>query len=244
MRAKGKIWVRDELILALNVYCKLPFGKIHSRNPMVIRLAAFLGRTPSSVALKLVNFASLDSSLSQKGMANCSSLDNSVWDEFFSQSKIISESEKVYRTVFEERPGDEAATDYSAGEKSVNANVRLMQGFFRKTILNIYDTKCCITGISIPELLVASHIVPWKKDRNNRLNPCNGLCLNALHDKAFDKGFITISDKYEIVVSRQIENIPENNFIADSDRRKISLPDRFLPAREFLEYHRTQIYRG
>ena len=68
--------------------------------------------------------------------------------------------------------------------------VRVNQSFFRNTVLASYENKCCITGISIPDFLVASHIIPWSKDEKNRLNPENGLCLNSIHDKAFDKGFI------------------------------------------------------
>ena len=53
-------WTRDELLVAFNLYCKTPFGRLHQRNPEIIRLASALGRTPSALAMKLVNFASLD----------------------------------------------------------------------------------------------------------------------------------------------------------------------------------------
>jgi len=54
---------------------------------------------------------------------------------------------------------------------------------------------------SIPELLIASHIIPWARDDKNRMNPANGLCLNALHDKAFDKGLITITPDFVVRIS-------------------------------------------
>lgn len=47
-----------------------------------------------------------------------------------------------------------------------------------------------MSGLAEPRLLIASHIVPWSKDKTNRLNPSNGLCLSAIHDRAFDQGFI------------------------------------------------------
>ncbi|HRF38987.1 MAG TPA: hypothetical protein PK198_09360, partial [Saprospiraceae bacterium] len=55
MKKGQKLWTREELILAINLYCKTPFGKLHSRNPDVIQLSKLLGRTPSSIAYKLVN---------------------------------------------------------------------------------------------------------------------------------------------------------------------------------------------
>lgn len=53
-------WNRDQLKLAYYLYCQLPFGKFHHRNPEVMKLATLIGRTPSAVAMKLSNFASLD----------------------------------------------------------------------------------------------------------------------------------------------------------------------------------------
>ena len=44
------LWSRDEMILALNLYLKMPFGKMHKTNPEVIRVAKLIGRTPDAVA--------------------------------------------------------------------------------------------------------------------------------------------------------------------------------------------------
>lgn len=67
-------------------------------------------------------------------------------------------------------------------------------------MLSAYNNTCAITKIKINEFLVASHIKPWAKDQNNRLNPHNGICLNSIHDKAFDRGLITIDKDYNIVI--------------------------------------------
>ena len=72
MKKGQKLWTRDELILAINLYCKLPFGRLHRSNPEVIHLAELIGRTPSSIAYKLVNFASLDPSLQARGIKGAS----------------------------------------------------------------------------------------------------------------------------------------------------------------------------
>jgi len=65
---KRRNWTREELILALNLYLKLPFGKMHSRTPEVIHLAKIIDRTPSSIAMRLVNFASVDPYHQNRGM--------------------------------------------------------------------------------------------------------------------------------------------------------------------------------
>ena len=106
--------------------------------------------------------------------------------------------------------------------------------------------KCWITGLSIPDFLVASHIKPWSKDKENRTNPHNGLCLNSIHDKAFDKGFITVTSDYKILVSNYFDNYSNekavNDFFKKYENHKIILPDRFLPSKEFLEYHQKNIF--
>jgi putative restriction endonuclease len=86
MKIGQKLWTRDELILAINLYCKLPFGKMHKSNKEIIQFANLIGRTPSSIALKLVNFASFDPTLKErgiKGASNTSKLDKQIWDEFY-----------------------------------------------------------------------------------------------------------------------------------------------------------------
>lgn len=119
---------------------------------------------------------------------------------------------------------------------------RVNQQFFRRLILATYGTKCCLTGIAIPELLVASHIVPWSEDENNRLNPCNGLCLNVLHDKAFDRGFISFDDESHLLLSPRLADHYNNATIlanfANLAGSSLAQPGRFPPNPEFLARHR------
>jgi putative restriction endonuclease len=78
-------WNIHELKLALALYCQLPFGKMHSRNHDIIRMAEKIGRTPSAVAMKLVNFASLDPEIvnsGRSGLGNASAMDRQVWNKF------------------------------------------------------------------------------------------------------------------------------------------------------------------
>jgi putative restriction endonuclease len=95
---------------------------------------------------------------------------------------------------------------------------------------------------------VASHIVPWVKDEKNRLNPHNGLCLNSIHDKAFDKGFITITPDYKIKLSRELIDLKNENAVSDLflkyQNQSIILPDKFLPSKDFLDYHYNNIFKS
>jgi putative restriction endonuclease len=245
-----KLWTRDELILANNLYCKIPFGKMHRGNRQVIELSNLIGRTPGAVARKLGNFASFDPTLKArgiKGLTNAGKLDGQIWNEFYNNwDEAIIQSEMFLAST--ERTTIEVLNDVSIenlpkGEsKERVVETRVNQNIFRKIVLATYNNKCCITGISNTELLVASHIVPWSKDENNRLNPMNGLCLNALHDKAFDRGLITISSEdYSIVISSKLKPKKEEpnirEYFLKYEGAKINLPDKFLPSREFLKIH-------
>lgn len=111
-----------------------------------------------------------------------------------------------------------------------------------------YNNCCCITGLGIPELLVASHIVPWAVDQTQRPNPANGLCLNALHDRAFDRSLITLDDNLCLLVSKELEYSPllgeAKDFILSYTGKCVAHAERFQPHAEFLAYHRQQIFKG
>jgi putative restriction endonuclease len=246
-------WSRDELIVAFNLYCKTPFTKINATNKSVKELAPLLGRSVSAVALKLANFARLDPALQQRnisGMTHGSKAEAEIWNEFSGNwDKLAYQSEMILAKLKNgtiENTAEIKTEDLPAEGKERESIVktRVNQSFFRKTILASYNNRCCITGMSIPDLLVASHIVPWAVDIKNRMNPCNGLCLNALHDKAFDKGFITITLGFEVKVSDKLKkgHSESNGFLISFDAKKITLPQRFFPAREFIEYHNKFIF--
>lgn len=248
-------WSREELIVAFNLYCKTPFTKINASNKGVKELAQIIGRSTSAVALKLANYARLDPALQERnisGMSHGSKGEAEIWNNFNSRwEELAFESEKILATYIG-RPLESVAkikTDdlpRDGKEREAMVKVRVNQSFFRDTILASYDNRCCITGISIPALLNASHIIPWSKDTNNRMNPANGLCLNALHDRAFDKGLITITPDYKIRLStkiqeKKIDTNLDTFFFAFRDK-SINLPQKFLPEKSFLEYHYENIF--
>ena len=134
--AKGKAWTRSELILAINLYCKIPFGKIDMKTPEVIQLAQRLDRTPGSISYKLANFASIDPTLQRKGTSNTSKLDVEVWQEFFDNwDDLAFESEKkaaeILNVPLDIYAGIENC-DFPIGETKERAvKTRVNQKFFR-----------------------------------------------------------------------------------------------------------------
>ena len=245
--SERKPWQRDELILAINLYCKTPFGRIHVRNPAIIELAELLGRTPGSVSYKLANFASIDPSLDRKGASNVSRLDRETWNEFYKNwDEMAFESEQLSAKIHG-NPFQDDSIELPIGKtREAQVKVRVNQNFFRQMVLSSYNFSCCITGLPLTELLVASHIKPWAIDEKNRMNPRNGLCLNALHDKAFDKGLITIDENFKVVVSSLIQNAsqPQLGLIQNIHGVPLKVPNRFRPDPELLDWHRTSIFRG
>ncbi|MGI9345689.1 MAG: HNH endonuclease [Gammaproteobacteria bacterium] len=247
-----KNWDRDELLVAFGLYCQMPFGKMHSRNPEIVRVAEYLGRTPSSLAMKLTNIASLDptiTSTGRKGLSGASSADRQMWQEMTGNWQVFAvESSRALNQLLPEQEASPSIDNesYIGRTKEVTTNARIGQNFFRGSVLSAYDNKCCISGLSVPQLLVASHIVPWREDSENRLNPSNGLCLSMLHDKAFDIGLIAIQQDMTILVSEQ--NIMSDAFyetaIKSYEGRKIRYPNKFHPNLDFLEYHRNTIFRA
>jgi putative restriction endonuclease len=176
-----------------------------------------------------------------------SRLDRAVWNEFFEDWESMAyESEKKAEEI---RTEEDTALkqDFPDGRtRDATVRARVNQNFFRKMILASYNSKCCITGLPVEKLLVASHIIPWAEDSKNRLNPQNGLCLNALHDKAFDCGLITIDKSYRVVLSKEIAAFDETDagLIRHSGGVQITLPNRFVPTQDFLEYHRQNVFVG
>lgn len=252
-----KSWTADELILAMNVYGRLPFGQLDARTPLIISVAKQLGRTPGSVAMKLCNLASFDPQLQKRGvhgLRGASRLDREIWEKFHTNWEYYSaESEVRFNqlmsgTILPSDPADNPVEDddlmvrEGPTEKEASVHQRLGQQFFRRTVLVSYSNQCCITGMPIPALLAASHIVAWADNPKERLNPRNGLCLAKTQDAAFDRHLITLDEDYRLVLSKSIRD----HFTSESVRvnfqsyegKPIHLPHRFHPDSTFLAKHR------
>ena len=259
--AERRSWTRGELILAMNLYCKLPFGSLDHRNSQIIRLAEAMARTPSSVSMKLCNLASFDPALRArgvKGLTGASRADRAVWDEFHGDWEgLAAESELLAARAVPPAGGQQAG---SANEPSLPApytgptdeervvRVRLAQRFFRQTVLASYNSRCCITGNPVVELLTAGHIVPWSTHPEHRTNPRNGVALARTQDAAFDAGLITFDQDCRLVLSRELRDYLPNDAVEREfksyEGRSVRVADKFRPDEAFLEHHRTQVFRG
>jgi len=250
------LWTREELIVALNLYWKIPYNKISgTSNNLIKEMAKYLNRTPAAIAYKLMNFTSLDHERQKKGnkgKESAGKLDEVIWSEYSNEwEKLANDSTEILskiqkRSIEKIINIEEDLADYTGKEKERIVKTRVNQYDFRLRILASYNEKCCITGIDTPNLLLASHIIPWSINEKDRLNPRNGLCLNSLHDKAFDKGLLTVTPEFRVRLSKKLvqkkNDKVHQEFFLQFDNKLIELPDRYLPDTNFLIWHNINIF--
>jgi putative restriction endonuclease len=253
-----RLWTKEELILALNLYLKLPFGKVHHSNPDIIHLAKLIDRVPNAVSMRLSNFASVDPFHQQRGVKGLTGgipQVQPIWDEFINNKEnLLFESERILAELEKQSIETKFAeilsgTENLKGETKLReVKTRVNQNVFRQIVLANYSGKCAITNIDIPDLLIASHIIPWSTNEHERLNPENGICFSPLYDKAFDKGLIGIDTNYRVIISSEIKDRTTKVFYHDYfgkiEGKSIEKPQKYLPRKEFLEWHLDTIYRG
>ena len=255
-----KLWNEEDTVLALYLYFQLPFGQLHSGNPEIQKLAARLGRSNSSVAMKLSNFASLDPKITEsgrRGLAGTSKLDRAIYAQFSQDwSTLVARAENEWTTQVEDGTPTpvrlkESRSEYRfepyEGISTTQALVsqRVGQNFFRRAVLANFEEACCITGIAEPRLLSASHIKPWRTDTLNRHNPANGLLLSATLDRAFDCGLITVNRNRRVYVSLQLresQNDATRNYFRQFEQKALRPAIRFDPDPVFLEWHNENCF--
>lgn len=255
--ARADAWTHDEMILVLNLYLKLPFGKMDRRNPDVIHLANIIGRTPNAVALRLVNYASYDPQLKQRGisgMAHGGKKCGEYWNEFTGdRERLLFESERILAqregTTIEKKYEQEIRDipqDIIGETKVREVRTRVNQNVFRQIVLANYDGRCALTGIDLSEFLVASHIIPWSENEKERLNPENGICLSSLYDRAFDKGLISFTNDQRVIFSARLkDNIGKDyyaKYFAPVEYAMLVTPRKYHINPTFLEWHRDCIF--
>ena len=248
-----RAWTREEIRQVLALYLRTPPSRLHARNPDIIALARRLRRTPAAVAIKARNLAALDDSLPRKGLSAASRKDRAVWEEFLRDPEsLLPLHEEQLRWLRHQSPHDmpglaeEAADELSLPppqptERLVLQRQRLRQDFFRRMVLAAWNERCGLTGIDDPRLLNASHIVPWRDDARNRLNPRNGICLNTLHDRAFDRYLITFDEDLRMIIAADVP-ARARKMLQRVESPRLALPQRFRPAQEFLEQHRRRFH--
>ncbi len=248
-----RLWTRDEMILTLALYFQLPFGRLNHTTPEVRELAKLMKRTENAVALRLVNFAACDPYIvnsGRTGMPGGLSVCMPYWNEFSNDKETLffkaeTIKNKLLQQTFEQslKIND---NQLLGKDRMAYVKQRINQNAFRSMILNNYECRCAITGISIPELLVASHIIPWALNEKERLNPENGICFSALYDKAFDQGFISIDKNNRIILADKLRHYETEEFymqhFACIKNQSIHLPEEHLPNPLFLEWHRDCVF--
>lgn len=243
-------WTREHEIVALDLYCRIPFQKANDSNKDIQRLAKQLGRTANSVKMKIGNFGAFDPELKRLGivgLAGTSHLDKEIWDEYYGHWDNLAYDATRILAALHESPIEveaeiEPQTLPQGLERERIVKQRINQSFFRHSVLSSYSERCCITGINAPHLLEAAHIMSWKEDESNRTNPSNGLCMNALMHSAYDHMLMSVTPDYIICISEKLledeaTNERQLDFFRKVNGQTIIKPNRFLPERDFLAQH-------
>ncbi|HNR29308.1 MAG TPA: HNH endonuclease [Candidatus Hydrogenedentes bacterium] len=250
----GALWTRDELILAFELYCRIPFKKTKANNPEVITLAKLIDRSPAGVARKLGNFGAFDPELQKRGVSglvHASKMDAHIWNEFNNDwNNLVLEASRLREALSGSSERDEVSPaefpiPTGPSERASVRKTRIHQAFFRDAILSSYDRTCCITGLRVCDVLVASHIVPWSVSEHFRTDPRNGLCLSATFDRLFDRGLLTISSDFNVVVSQSLRSCSDKqieDLICVYHGAPMIRPHRFLPDQAHLEWHRSNLF--
>lgn len=247
----GALWTREESILAFELYCRIPFQRTKANNPAVQELARLLGRTPASVARKLGNFGAFDPELRLKeisGLTHTSKLDRQVWDEFHADWNALVWKANKFRHE-KQHPVEIARslTRPSGSSETLRmTKQRVHQSFFRDAILSSYEATCCVTGLAIPECLIASHIIPWSADARFRTDPMNGLCLSATFDRLFDSGLMTVTPDLLVRFSSRITESKDRigeELLCRYNNHPIRRPHRFLPSLGHLAWHHANRFK-
>lgn len=242
----NKPWTEDEFILALELYFRIPFGSISKTNPDIIKLAKLIGRTPSSVGMRLCNYAHLDPNLEADGLSGGGKNCKIYWDKFadnLPQLKIAATQSRI-RLI--------ENVDISASIQRIREVDRLVEDMydfqFQDIILANYSQRCAITGMAIPSLVTGCHIIPSSVDDEVNLKADNGICLTVLHAKAFVEGLIGIDTDYRLHISPALKQYAFENGYATNfkryDNQKLSFNKVISkPNPEYLDWHMNTIYQ-
>jgi hypothetical protein len=143
-----------------------------------------------------------------------------------SESGVIEKIRNKTYTIFD--PGTELLTQ---------TKIRINQSILRRIVLHNYNYACALCELDKQDLLICSHIKPWAIDSENRLNPSNAICLCALHDSLFDKGYFSLDGNYQLIFGPKADTMIKNLLRG----KRFKLPTDSPPDTGFLEYHFTEI---
>lgn len=125
--------------------------------------------------------------------------------------------------------------------KKALVDARIGQGQFRKDLIALWKSRCCVTGMDVVRLLRASHIQPWaSSDNSQRLDKFNGLLLSPSYDAAFDEGFLTFDSDGGVTLSPQFSKDAAARVGINSSARIAGLRPEH---QTYLDYHRKYRFR-
>lgn len=251
---KRRNWSPEETRAAFALYFTLPSGKWSKSTPEIVRLAQTIGRSPDAVVFKLGNLRARDPQRPSKGLQNASMLDQKIWEDYAQDPESITrqavrELESLTGSVAETPIPEYSEIDLPLGaEREVVTTARVNQTYFREMLIENYDARCCLTQLREPCLLVASHIKPWKASTaEEKVAADNGILINALHDRAFDQGLMTLDDsgsRLRFVVSRKVRrDDASEKWLWRFNGTEMLIPRRLAPRHEFIEYHNDVIFK-
>jgi hypothetical protein len=168
-------------------------------------------------------------------------------DNFDAQNRIdlLIDKYKSILSFLESLDGEEeklfldmvSSPDVEVTEKKRVINGRMNQASFRDSVMELWNGKCCVTGSE--ELLVASHIKPWRESTDReRMDPYNGLLLSPVYDKAFDRGLITFDDSGVICISDDFREDAHHLEVSENDTIE-GISSRHV---NYLRYHWENIF--
>lgn len=250
---KGKPWTREDVIIAYALYCVIPFSKVNNSNQTIKDAAAIMERSPASLKMRICNLAALDPDFLATGRAGLSSvakLDQEVFAEFSNDWTGLSATaeELLGLPIFDIVEPVYNGPDKRRKKTYAEISDKQARRFFRKSVIAAYEGRCCISGMTIPQMLIASHIKPYAVSdfQTERANPANGLLLNAFYDRAFDQGLMTVLPDLTILISDQVKEVYTDErtreWLYAIEGTKIKRPARFAPKRDLLEYHNEYVF--
>lgn len=212
-------------------------------------LGELINRTPGAIVRKVGNLASFDPQMKARGvggLAHTSKLDKEVWEKYYGHWDLLAyDAESLLAQLKNKELEESVNIDLSnlpvGLERKQEVKRRINQSFFREAVLSSYSYRCCVTCISNTPLLEACHISGWADDENNRTNPKNGLCMTPTFHRAYDKYLMAITPDYEIVLSDIMlggaKGEVTSSFLKELQGRKIIMPEKFAPEKDFLAQH-------
>ena len=125
-------------------------------------------------------------------------------------------------------------------ERKGLVTTRVGQGIYRKMILQKWDDKCGVTGCNIKNILISSHIVPWKdSNKFEKRDPENGILLSPNLDSLFDRHLISFDDSGDIIISKKLLKEDLDRLGVNVKMKLFQVTDEMKP---YLKRHRDKFY--